>query len=98
MSTRSRRQPCGMKNPKRTPPLYAPARVVTCLHNAQQRGDSHAAVCDCTGATDYANHVAALIMITMQGGVFWDARHQRNGTGSVRRHAVTHRGIDDWVI
>jgi nicotinamidase-related amidase len=58
--------------------------VHTTMRDANDRGYECLLLSDCTGATDYGNYLAALKMVTMQGGVF----------GAVADSAALLRALD----
>ena len=63
--------------------------VHTTMREANDRGYECLILSDCTGATDYNNHTAALHMVTMQGGVFGavaDSRAFLDAVSAVSHH------------
>jgi biuret amidohydrolase len=59
--------------------------VHTTMRDANDRGFECLILEDCTGATDYGNHLSALKMVKMQGGVFGTVSSSTNVLAALER-------------
>ncbi len=64
--------------------------VHTTLREANDRGFECLLLEDCCGATDLGNHLAAIKMVKMQGGVFGTVTDSRTLLGALAAHGVAH--------
>jgi nicotinamidase-related amidase len=56
------------------------------MRDANDRGYECLMLSDCTGATDYGNHLAALKMIEMQGVVFGAVSDSETLTTAIKQN------------
>jgi nicotinamidase-related amidase len=58
------------------------------MREANDRGFECLRLADCTGATDKGNHLAALKMVEMQGGVFGAVANARDVIEAIAIEAI----------